>query len=216
MTDTPALDPRSPGALQPRVTDAIVNAVFDELAEKGFLGMSMDGIARRAGVGKSALYRRWPSKVEMTVSVLSVLSVTNEPAADTGSLEGDVRALLDDILRWLSNPHLRRIYPDLLAEAQRNPTLADALMEHVGRPRRIRAQSVLDRAAARGEVSGSADNDLILDVFAALIFWRLIALSRPVTDAYLDRITKLIMSLARGEATAMAAALAPPKSDGNA
>jgi len=187
---------RGSAALRPKVTDAIVDAVFDELAEKGFLGMSMDGVARRAGVGKSALYRRWPSKVEMTASVLSVLSVIEQPATDTGSFEGDVRALLDDILEWLSTPHIRRIYPDLLAEAQRNPVLADALMDHVGRPRRVRAQAVLERAASRGELDAGADQDMILDVFAALIFWRLIALSRPVTPAYLDKIAVLILKMA--------------------
>lgn len=186
-------------AFRPAVTDAIVDAVFEELAQKGFLGMSMDGVARRAGVGKSALYRRWTSKVEMTADVLSVLSVQDQPAADTGSLEGDVHALLDEILAWLGMRHIRRIYPDLLAEAQRNTTLADALMDHVGRPRRMRAQAVLDRASARGELSGGADQDLILDVFGAMIFWRLIALSRPVTPAYRDKIAALILHLARGE-----------------
>ncbi|PXY18970.1 TetR/AcrR family transcriptional regulator [Prauserella muralis] len=185
-------------ALRPKVTDAIVEAVLAELAERGFLGMSMDGVARRAGVGKSALYRRWPSKVEMTADVLSTLSVTEEPAADTGSLEQDVRALLDDILNWLSAPQVRRIYPDLLAEAQRNPMLAEALMDHIGNPRRLRAQAVLDRAAARGELAGNADQDLILDVFGSLIFWRMIALSRPVTPSYLDKVASLILHLARG------------------
>lgn len=189
---------RAPGSLQTRVTDAIVEAVFEELAEKGFLGMSMDGVARRAGVGKSALYRRWSSKTEMTSSVLSVLSVTTDPPHDTGSLGGDIRALLDEVLAWLSHPHVRRIYPDLLAEAQRNPTLAESLMEHVGASRRARAQSVLDRASDRGELPGPVDHDVIVDVLGAMVFWRLIALNRPVTPAYLDKVAAIALALATG------------------
>ncbi len=185
-------------ALHPEVTDAIIEAVFAELAEKGFLGMSMEGVARRAGVGKSALYRRWPSKVEMAVSVVALLSVTDEPARDTGTVEGDVRALLEEIGDWMGGPTVQRIYPDLIAEAQRNPMLAEAMRDHVGRPRRLRVQTLLDRAAARGELAGSANQSLIIDAFGSMIFWRLITLGRPLTPDYLDEVTSLILHLIRG------------------
>lgn len=184
--------------MQSDVTDAIVGAVIAELADRGFRGMSMDGVARRAKVGKSALYRRWPSKEEMTADALRSLSVTSAPPPATGSLEGDVLALLIEVLEWLGDDRTRRIYPDLLAEAQRSPVLADALMEHVGRPRRTRAQAVLDRAAQRGELATDADQDLILDALGALVFWRLIALSRPVTPVYLERVAAVICVMIRG------------------
>ncbi|ODQ86639.1 TetR/AcrR family transcriptional regulator [Mycolicibacterium holsaticum] len=181
-----------------RVTDAILAAVFTELADNGVRGLTMEAVARRAGVGKSSLYRRWPSKVEMTVELMRTLSVTSAPAPDTGSLVGDVLALLDEVHAWLTDPQVRSIYPDLLAEAQRNPALGAALMDHVGRPRRARAQIVLDRAAQRGELSERADRDLILDAVAALVFWRVIALSRPVTRAHLQKVAALICAMAGG------------------
>jgi AcrR family transcriptional regulator len=189
---------RSPGRPQEsRVTDAIIDAALAELADNGFRGMAIDAVARRAGVGKSALYRRWRSKVEMTADALRALSVTAEPVPDTGSLNGDVRALLNEVRDWLSEPRIRRIYPDLLAEAQRNPVLAEALMDYVGEPRRQRAQTVLDRAAGRGELSVAADNDLVLDALGALVFWRLIALQRRVTRVYLDRVAEVICVMAK-------------------
>jgi AcrR family transcriptional regulator len=189
---------RSPGRPQEsRVTDAIIDAALAELADNGFRGMAIDAVARRAGVGKSALYRRWRSKVEMTADALRALSVTAEPVPDTGSLNGDVRALLNEVRDWLSEPRIRHIYPDLLAEAQRNPVLAEALMDYVGEPRRQRAQTVLDRAAGRGELSVAADNDLVLDALGALVFWRLIALQRRVTRLYLDRVAEVICVMAK-------------------
>jgi AcrR family transcriptional regulator len=181
-----------------RVTEAILEAVLAELADKGFGGLTMDAVARRAGVGKSALYRRWPSKVEMTADLMRALSVPTDPAPDTGSLAGDIRSLLDNVVAWLSDDRVRRMYPDLLAEAQRNPALGEALMTYVGRPRRARATEVLERAFDRGELTVDADQDIIVDALGALVFWRLIALGQPVTDQHLQRLTTAICGLARG------------------
>lgn len=181
-----------------RVTEAILDAVGAELADKGFGGLTMDAVARRARVGKSALYRRWPSKVEMTADLMRVLSVRTDPAPDTGSLAGDIRALLDDVVSWLTDERVRRVYPDLLAEAQRNPALSEALMTHVGRPRRARAVEVLDRAAERGDLAVDADQDIIVDALGALVFWRLIALGRPVTPQHLDRVAAAVCAMACG------------------
>ncbi|MGE2716742.1 TetR/AcrR family transcriptional regulator [Mycolicibacterium litorale] len=184
-----------------RVTEAILDAVLAELADKGFGGLSMDAVARRARVGKSALYRRWPSKIEMTADLMRALSVTADPAPDTGSLAGDVRALLDNVLTWLTDDRVRRVYPDLIAEAQRTPALGEALMAYVGRPRRARATEVLDRAVARGEVAVDADQEVIVDAMGALVFWRLIALGKSVTARHLDRLTVAICAMARGNAS---------------
>jgi len=116
---------------------------------------------------------------------------------DTGSLDGDLLALLTEVRSWLDDSRIRRVYPDLLAEAQRNPVLAEALMDYVGAPRRARGQVILDRAAERGELAATADQDLMLDALGALVFWRLIALDRPVTDAHLGRVARLVCSMAR-------------------
>ncbi|MBX9920359.1 TetR/AcrR family transcriptional regulator [Mycolicibacterium frederiksbergense] len=179
-----------------RVTGAILDAALTELAENGFRGSSMDGIARRAGVGKAALYRRWTSKAEVVAAAMKTVSGTDAPVPDTGSLRGDVRELLDGVVAWLSDPRTRRVYPDLLAEGQRDPALAHALMEYIGTPRRRRGYAVLERAAARGEVSPTADRELLLDALGALVFWRLIALNRPVSAGHLDQIADAVVVLA--------------------
>lgn len=183
-----------------KVTAAILDAVLSELAEHGFGAMTVDGVARRAGAGKGAIYRRWSSKMEMAVAALGALAGPTEAAPDTGSLRGDVLGLLDNLNQWLGQERTRRLYPDLLAEAQRNPLLGEALMEHVGRPRRRWAQTVLDRAAARGELAPGADRELMVDAMGALVFWRLIALSMPMTPEYLGRIADAICVIA-GDST---------------
>ena len=181
-----------------RVTRAVLDAALTELAENGFRGSSMEAIARRAGVGKAALYRRWRSKAELVAAAVQAVSVSGAPVPDTGSLRGDVRELLDGVVSWLDEARTRRIYPDLLAEGQRDPVLSAALMEYVGTPRRERAHAVLDRAAHRGELSPDADRELVVDALGALVFWRLIALNQPVTAAHLDRIADAVVVLAQG------------------
>ena len=72
--------PASGGAvLRQRVTDAITEAAFAELAEGGYARMSMEAVARRAGVGKAALYRRWPSKLAMVTELIRTRVIDELP-----------------------------------------------------------------------------------------------------------------------------------------
>jgi AcrR family transcriptional regulator len=123
--------------LQSEVTDAIQTAFFEELAEVGYGRLSIDAVAKRAGVGKAAIYRRWRSKLDMTVALTSEVAVAAIDVPDTGSLRGDIRQYLDNACEAIAHPLARHIIPDLLAEATRNPALADALCPPCG-PRAAR------------------------------------------------------------------------------
>src|SRR5882757_4143114 len=94
MEPKPRRRPAGAAVLREEVTDAIRAAVFAELASVGYGRMSIESIARRAGVGKAAVYRRWPSKLPIVLDVVSALAVHSLPAPDTGTLLGDVKALL--------------------------------------------------------------------------------------------------------------------------
>jgi len=185
--------PTGAAVLRPDLTDSIVKAALDELAEKGYQGLSMDAVARRAGVGKSALYRRWPSKQEMAVSIIAQLGVPLVEVADTGSFRGDVRALLASILRWFEDHQLGPIFTDLLGVARTNVALGDALTEHLGDPRRQRGSVILDRAIERGEIPADIDRELVMDLLAAPVFWRLHARRQVVTPDYLDSVTDFLI-----------------------
>jgi AcrR family transcriptional regulator len=115
--------------LRPEVTEAIRAAVFEELAAVGYARMSIEGIARRAGVGKTAVYRRWRSKLHLVLDLVSALAVQGLPAPDTGSLEADLRLLYEVTSRALRHPVAGQILPDLQAEAARNPEIAEALQK---------------------------------------------------------------------------------------
>ena len=110
------------------MTEAIEAALLQELAEFGYGKVAIDAVARRAGVGKAAIYRRWRDKQEMVVSVASKVALSAVGIPDTGSLRGDIRQFLVNGCSSLSHPLADTIIPDLLAEAARNPELADSLL----------------------------------------------------------------------------------------
>ena len=175
--------------LQPEITKAITEAVLAELAERGYARLSMEAVAKRAGVGKSALYRRWPSKLDMTLAVVADFSVGRAEIPDTGSLAGDVRQSLESLTHWLSHPQFSRILPDLVAEMARSPELSDFVEGMIGRPRRARGRILLERAIARGELDPDIDFEFALDLFPAPIYWRLLVRDGEIGSEYLDKLT---------------------------
>ncbi|MBA8930618.1 AcrR family transcriptional regulator [Kutzneria viridogrisea] len=98
-----------------------------ELVERGYARLSMEGVAKRAGSGKSALYRRWRTKQEMVLAVLAGIGVPMADVADTGTLRGDLHATVVAVAEWLTEPPFSRIVPDLVAEATRTPELAEGI-----------------------------------------------------------------------------------------
>jgi AcrR family transcriptional regulator len=184
--------PSGAAVLQPEITLAITEAVFDELAEQGYARLSMEAVAKRAGVGKSALYRRWPSKQEMALSVIAEFSVGQAAMPDTGSLAGDLRQSLEAIAHWLSHPKFSRILADLVAEMGRNPELSDVVEGMIGQPRRERGVVILERAIERGELDPNTDLELALDLLAAPIYWRLLVRDGQIEPGYLDKLTVLL------------------------
>ena len=180
--------------LQSEVTDAIQTAFFEELAEVGYGRLSIDAVAKRAGVGKAAIYRRWRSKLDITVALASAVAVAAIDVPDTGSLRGDIRQYLSNASDALTHPLAQHIVPDLLAEATRNPALADALLDNVRIPRRAKGAILFRRAMERGELPADSDLEMCMDILAGPLYWRLAVVRTPTSDDYLDRLTDMVMA----------------------
>lgn len=181
--------------LRESVTDTIRQATFEELAEAGYARMSMEAVTRRAGVGKAALYRRWPSKEAMVVGLVSEAAGEHLPSTtDSGSLHGDVERFIRETMRALRHPLVGRIIPDLLAESARNSTLHQALHQAVLAPRRTAVAMLLRRATERGELPPDIDTSLAIDLFGAPLYFRMLAAGGPTDDAYVARLTNAIVA----------------------
>ncbi|MCW2947287.1 MAG: transcriptional regulator, TetR family [Actinoallomurus sp.] len=193
MTERTRRTPTGAAVLQPQITSAIAEAVLDELAEHGYGRLSMEAVAKRAGVGKSALYRRWPSKQDMVISVLSEFSVPLAEIPDTGTLRQDLLATLRALHDWLTHPRIATILPDLTAEAGRNPTLAEAIAVTIGQPRRALGTVTLRRAIDRGELPADLNLELALDLIAAPVYWRLSVRHATIEPGYLHDLAEHIL-----------------------
>src|SRR5947199_10594794 len=101
-------------------------ATVDVLASEGYAGLTMSGVAHQAGVSTATLYRRWHSKLELVVDVLAVRA-EESPVPDTGSLEGDCRAILQDLVQKARTTQSTPIMAGLIGEIGRNPELRDSL-----------------------------------------------------------------------------------------
>ncbi|MFG1602899.1 TetR/AcrR family transcriptional regulator [Actinoplanes sp. NPDC049265] len=166
--------PPTGGALhRPRVTSAIREAALEELAANGYARLSMDAVARRAGVGKAAIYRRWSSKVALVGDLIGDVFVPPD-ATVTGNLGDDLHSLMTSFAALLSAPRIPAIMADLASEARRSPELSQRIAETVGDPYRSRITDVLDRAIAGGELPPSLDREAALDLTLSSLYWRVV------------------------------------------
>ncbi|WP_067284568.1 TetR/AcrR family transcriptional regulator [Streptomyces jeddahensis] len=181
--------PAGAAVLREDVTEAIRAAVFEELAAVGFARMSIEGIARRAGVGKTAVYRRWRSKLHLVLDLVSAVAVQGLPMPDTGSIEGDLRLLYEVTSRALRHPVASQIIPDLQAEAARNPEIEQALQKALREGQHGVASGILRSAVSRGELREGVDEDLALDLISGPLYWRSVVVRGDLSKGYLAGLT---------------------------
>jgi AcrR family transcriptional regulator len=157
--------PRSEEAHQ-----AILDATLSLLAEVGFSALTVEGVANRAGVGKATIYRRWPSKLPLVIEAFGQLPALED--ADTGSLAGDLKAMLRHYLQLFRKTPLATVVPSLAGERAHNPELS-AVFDPVMKDRRQPLVRAFERAVARGELSPALDLDMAADLVVGPIAVRL-------------------------------------------
>lgn len=174
------------GAAVPRadLTEALYRAFFEEWAERGFSALSLERVAARAGAGKAAIYRRFPSRVAFADAAISTLGLQIAlPQAEHKTLAEDILALLLQARAVLRHPLARRILPDLHAEAARSAEMR-AINDRLALARRAQAEALLNRAVCRGQLPEQVDRDLALDLMVAPLYWRMVV--RGVTPSRAD------------------------------
>ncbi len=180
--------PAGAAVLREDVTAAIRDAFFQEVAEVGYARVSIQGVARRAGVGKTAVYRRWASKSALVLDLVSMVGSGGLPNPATGSLVGDLRAILDVTARALRHPLASQVIPDLLVEAARHPKLADTIRLLLLDPQRGVASAIVRDAVSRGELHPDTDPNYLLDLTLGPLYWRFSVARGPFPPDYLDEL----------------------------
>ncbi len=184
------------GAAVPRaeLTEALYRAFFEEWADRGFGALSLERVAARAGAGKAAIYRRFSSRLAFAEAAISTLGLRMAlPEVEGATLQEDILDLLRQTRVVLRHPMVRRILPDLHAEAARSTEMR-AINDRVAQARRERAEVLLDRWVRRGELPESLDRDLALDLLVAPLYWRMVVRGVTPTSAELEAQSRAIMA----------------------
>jgi AcrR family transcriptional regulator len=198
MTTRPRHDrSRRPGRPREEATEqAITAAARQVLADKGVARMSMEHVAAKAGVAKSTLYRRWPSKIELAVHAVAATFDEIE-IDDHGSLAADMRAGIGEAARLLRDPSTGGAYAALLAESARDP---DGVGVRVRESLSTRLHALVaisvERAIDRGEIRRDMiDVDLLADVVVGSVMHRALATGEP-DEAFVDGLIALLADVA--------------------
>jgi AcrR family transcriptional regulator len=186
---------KSPG--RPRSAkshQAMLQATLELLATVGFDAMSIDAIATRAGVGKTTIYRRYASKEELVADAIE--SVREEIVIpDTGTLQGDMDALIQNAAQITLSPLGRQTVAMIIGSASSNAQFAQIYWTKYLQPRRKTFAIVLERAKVRNEVPTDVDSDLVFDTMSAIMLYALIF--QPTSEswtAYVRRALSLLLS----------------------
>jgi AcrR family transcriptional regulator len=175
---------RTPG--RPRsveADEAILEAAVDVFAEVGFEALTMEGVALRAGVGKNTLYRRYPNKLELVVSAVRRFTDVGAPPPDTGSTNGDVRAIVDDLVAIVTDTPMGRMLPILVATRTRVPEL-DAAYSEIVADKRARSAAAVRAGIERGDLRADVDVEAVVDALVSPIFYRLLVTNAPLDEQF--------------------------------
>jgi AcrR family transcriptional regulator len=156
--------------------------------------MSIEEVAARAGVGKTTIYRRWPSKGLLALDAFVTSFREAQPPNDTGTLRGDLLAALHAWVRAVTQTPMGPMLTSLIAEAQHDPELRGAWRDRVLEPLRVQHRVMLDRAVERGEIPASVDPEVVLDLFFGAAEHRLLLGHLPMTDAFIDAVVDVILA----------------------
>jgi AcrR family transcriptional regulator len=155
------------------VEDAILAATLELLDEVGFADLTVEAVAARSGAAKTAVYRRWPSKVPLVVDALT-RARPEWPVPDTGNLRTDLIALWQN-LNLSGQRSLERFLP--LVSSYRGPgggDLATLMRERYFEPRLRTFMAIVQHAADRGEIRADTDPEFAFDLLFGPLAYRYI------------------------------------------
>jgi AcrR family transcriptional regulator len=170
----------------------IMDAVYALLQEKSVRDLTMEEVARQAGVGKPTLYKWWPTKAKLVLAMLSERMAPNLdlPAGRTAaeSLRFRVRRLIDAF-----NGPFGRIVAGLIAEGQSEAAIRQEFFDRWVSPRRTATIADLERGKNTGELRWETDSEVLNDAIFGAIYYRLLLRSGPLTRRFGDQLVEQVI-----------------------
>lgn len=181
-----------PRPRDPRARRAILDAATDLLRAGDYASLTMEGIARHAGVAKTTVYRRWPSKGLLVFEALFG-GIEDGPLPDTGEFRTDLRAVLVELAGDLTSDEAQQGIAGLLGDFAADDRLRDTIRSEFLFPARDRLAGLFARAVERGEIALRVSPHVILASLTGALVFRSVLSGLPLDAAFLDDLVALTL-----------------------
>ncbi|MFD9882712.1 TetR/AcrR family transcriptional regulator [Streptomyces alboflavus] len=169
---------------------AVLEAADDLLVEKGFAGVTIEGIAARAGVAKQTVYRWWKTKTDILLDAFLQDAAEALTPPDHGDLASDLRVHLRQLALFLTRSDAGAVFKALIGHAQHDPAFAAALRSGYLDEQRRRDRLPLERAVERGQLAAGLDLAAAIDQLVGPVYHRVLVTAEPVDQAFTDRLVE--------------------------
>ncbi len=176
----------------------ILDAATRLLLDDGMAQFTLERVASLSGASRMTIHKWWPSKGALAFDAYRVAVADALTFPDTGHVEADLRAQLHAFVHLITDTRAGRVIAELMGQAQTDPDLQAALVEHYTVPRRMLAVETMERAQARGQLRDDVDPAVVVDQLWGACYYRLLNRDLPITVAFADA---LLDNLWRGIAT---------------
>jgi AcrR family transcriptional regulator len=177
---------RGPDARVQRSRERVLTSAFDLLGESGVSGFTIDEVARRSGVAKTTIYRHWPAREALVLEAASLISAAVE-VPDTGSVQGDVTVILNNLGGLLGTARWSSVVPSIVDVAERDPEFA-AVHGRIQRGHASPLREVLVRAAGRGELPATTDPAHVISALIGPLYYRRWFSREPIDERFVARL----------------------------
>ncbi len=171
---------------------AILTAVYELLQERSVRDVTMEAVARKAGVGKPTLYKWWPTKAALVLAVVQERVMDGLEPPMLGTAEAVIRGTVRGLIKAF-NGFYGKVMAELIAEGQSEPALLQELYDrHIGQ-RRAETVAAVERDKAAGEFVADTDADVLIDTIFGAIYYRLLLRSAPLTEEFGERVVDQVL-----------------------
>jgi len=191
QVEIPAERPRPGRRRDPLCDEAIFAATLALFAEEGYAGISIEGVAARAGVAKATIYRRYPNKAQLVVAAVHTCAGMTDYLPDTGDARADLTSMLANLVDLLRGD-LGPVLVAFAGERVRYPKLDEEFKRSVIGSKRAHIRHLITSAIESGALPADADIEVIAEAGPALV-WHHALNGLPLTDDLSGRIVDMVM-----------------------
>jgi AcrR family transcriptional regulator len=177
-----------------RTRQAILDATRELLAEGGVRHLTIEGVAARAGVAKTTIYRRWRSKQELALAVLMDMVDRMATVPDLGDTRSELVAFVEDAIEVFGSTLMGRVMQGIVSDLAADAGMAEAFRARAVAARQAEARRLVERGVGRGDLRPGTDPELVHELLFGPVYYRLFLSGRPLDAGLASRVVDPVMA----------------------